>query len=121
MPEQSKPDKAEPVCTVPAVAASGGTVLPNGAGKYDALQRNRMELLTEIRKDGMTPELIEKLSWTEQQILQIPAGHRPAFYPENDLTLYKLYLSGKMLTELAVVKTVTSRLSPSEVKEIYNL
>ena len=99
------------------LAGNTGSVVNDA---FVELMNTRKILLDGIRAKGMTEELVNDFIRTEKVILKLKSGNRPANYPERDVTLYKLYFSGKMHTEIAVLKEVTARMTPSEINEIYN-
>lgn len=94
--------------------------LPGQPEPFGALQEERSSLLAQIRSKGMLAELVDAFNVTERTILKYPAAGRPSFYPEQDFTLYKLYFSTTVRTEIAVMQLVTARLTPEQVNEIYN-
>lgn len=94
--------------------------VPVQADTFSALQEERSSLLAQIRIKGILPELVDAFNVTERTILKYPVTGRPSFYPEQDFTLYKLYFSATVRTEIAVMQLVAGRLTPEQVNEIYN-
>lgn len=88
--------------------------------KFEKLRTQRKSLLTEMASKGMVRELVDAFRCTETEILKYSVANRPSFYPEHDFTLYGLYLSGKVPTQIVVKQQVVGRLSSEELDEIYN-
>lgn len=104
-----------------AAAASDPQPKPNPVEqRWEQLRQQRQLLLDTMRLQGLTEDLVTALGETERLILKVPAGQRPAFYPEEDAILYKLYLGGMVRTELAVSRIIMSRLTPAQVNELFN-
>lgn len=80
----------------------------------------RKALLEEIAHKGTTPDLIEKLQQTENEITHLPFNKFPDGYPENNQILYQLYWSNIIKTTSEVCSMIIHRLSTEEIAALCN-